>query len=629
MHNFKINFTLPSTPPGWNKWLFRIVCVLLAICIIGTIWISLAFYLYQIFYYPLSIIIGLIVIFLLINVLPRLAFGSRHFIVWGATNICLLALMVVLFFSATSYFKDSAECVDTPWIQNITSVFGTASLNTNKPSDQFVTLSAILKAVLDRTTFVNDTDTLEKLNFTPIKDLYYKKFYYKLSDGTPSFFGTDIASGDINGDKIADLLVSRIPVFSINDPCVYLVLSPYEQSRDIAISKENSLCIKTDFKLGASMIGDVNGDGKKDIILGDTERLLLSSWLFSKNNEIDFEALPLAGVKYIKIISDMNKDGYNDFIIRDNNGTHILSSKQIFGVNNTDYVKNIALSKPLYELPENGNGGKIDSLYSAIGDIDGDNIDEITLTDNAKENGSVTILFSKSGFSLDNSFKIKIPAATQERTETQLRISSRGDFDNDGHDDFWIQDPNNFIAYLITSSSVGNQAKMNISEKSVEKLASFTMTSRWYPSYEIKDYLIYNEKYSSIRTANIDDPRGMLGYARLAVDYNSDGFPDFIFSNSAMFQGRGAFFAISGKRIQDLIKNGVTASSVTDNFVVKIAPYRYPISWLSPMKIAVGGDFSGDNIPDPVLGADYDTQGGIGAGAAYVIDGAKLGSLFK
>lgn len=100
---------------------------------------------------------------------------------------------------------------------------------------------------------------------------------FTITSSTENHFGSPLAVGDINGDGYDDIIVCNDWVFNgAADTCYvyYGHAAPFNASYDI---KTSSTCVSTYFIDGNSAatrisnvaIGDVNGDGYKDLVVGD------------------------------------------------------------------------------------------------------------------------------------------------------------------------------------------------------------------------------------------------------------------------------------------------------------------------------------------------------------------------
>ncbi len=118
-------------------------------------------------------------------------------------------------------------------------------------------------------------------------------------------YGTQLASGDVNHDGVADLIVGRL---ERDTACVYLGSEVMDTVADFVL-------VEYQVGLIGMAIGDVNGDGYDDIVADrgydGTDQSLLYFGRDSLHSEPDVR-FPVAWWK--SGVGDVNADGYDDII---------------------------------------------------------------------------------------------------------------------------------------------------------------------------------------------------------------------------------------------------------------------------------------------------------------------------
>ena len=498
-------------------------------------------------------------------------------------------------------------------------------------------IGGILESFVSRSEVVNDIALVQQFGIKPLNEIADKKIIFETPEGvvSPPYYGTDLSAGDMDGDGIGDLLVGRIPVFkSAQTNCAFMFLSTRvsalsEPSNDSDVelisvdlqdwlppedeitfnskSSVGEICLKTDDMFGTVFGQDVDGDGRADAMIGRNGRAVLSRTL-SNYQDIDkpyeLDSLPSSSLRSFKLVDDFDNDGIGDILVRANKKVRLLSAKSIFesGASENEFQSALDDATEIAVLPNVGFN-RMDFSFYSIPDLDNDQIPEIATIDKNDEFEFAQIFYSADNFTESRSPKITFSLQPKGRGGHEIRLTSIGDFDGDGVADFWLQDPVAYKAYLITAESVRGSRDNGAEIISIDDIADFVVSSE-----------------------NSVSNHGLLGYTKTAADFNGDNLLDFVFTNADMFDGRGALFALSGA----VIRNSETRQvSIQDPTVVGYAPYDNPISWLSPIEIGGPIDMNKDGVPDIMLGADYDLQGGIGAGAIYIVDGAKLGKAIS
>ncbi len=220
-----------------------------------------------------------------------------------------------------------------------------------------------------------------------------------------------VALGDLNGDGQNDLVVT-----SGSSP----TLSIFRQGPSGGLPQAESQRIETNGDPSAAAIGDLNGDGRNDLVvaLGSSSRA--DVYFQTENREIPPEPsreLPAGVFPAAAAIGDLNGDGRNDLAL-----SNELSSTITVYLQSSEREL-VARQQPL--IAE--QGGHPAAL--TIGDVNGDGREDL-LVANLKLN-SVGVYFQDGGGNLSTG-PDRILASERDRSPISLSV---GDLDGDGRND--------------------------------------------------------------------------------------------------------------------------------------------------------------------------------------------------
>ena len=221
--------------------------------------------------------------------------------------------------------------------------------------------------------------------------------------------------GDVNGDGLDDMIWNGTTVAGNR---VYVGLSNGDGTFSLNTSQ--------DFLSGGwdpykTLIGDVNGDGFDDLIWNETSitrnrvyiGLSNGDGTFNLNASQDF--LSGGWDPYKTLIGDINGDDFDDLIW---NETSVTRNRLYVGLSNGDGTFNLSPSQNIL------NGGW-QAFVTLVGDIDGDNKDDIVWNGLANINRTYTALSNGNG-----SFDLKPSQDRQETGWAEFRTLF-GDFNGD------------------------------------------------------------------------------------------------------------------------------------------------------------------------------------------------------
>ena len=418
----------------------------------------------------------------------------------------------------------------------------------------------------------------------------------------------------------------------------FLISNPAQAlkySIDTNLSEINASIIGDGSRFGGDIsgVGDVNGDGFDDMVIGED---LYSSDHISSNgktylifgNEFNWKknmSLPTSAISFIgendgyqgidygpqsgwsvKGAGDVNGDGLDDILIGAPfykvAGNEVGKVYLIFG-KKTGWEKEINLSNSDASFIGEGAHDLTGEGILGAGDINGDGIDDFII--NAQDNdegganaGQIYLFFGKhSGWnrnvSLANADASFIGANAHDGTSIG---AYRGDVNNDGYNDILVGSPGNEDggpyagkAYLIFGKSSGWNTDTSLAKADI---------------------------------SIIGNPYDLFGEGSIIGDVNNDGYDDFAIPTEREFQTPPInyseevflFFGHKSnwnKTINVSMANvSLIAESGKDGF-------GYAIAGL--------GDINGDGIDDIAIGAPFGIKGGQEAGQVYVILGKKNG----
>ncbi|MCW2403711.1 hypothetical protein M2336_000340 [Sphingobium sp. B1D7B] len=400
-------------------------------------------------------------------------------------------------------------------------------------------------------------------------------------------------------------------------------------------------------------IGDINGDGYGDFVVGPTANSTYVSRsyvifggptnlngaynvnaLTASNNTLGFYISGSQWYEYsghsVSSAGDVNGDGLNDLLIgaygRDNGNDLAGAAYIVYGKTGGTYVDLGALPSGVGATKSNGfvllgsnTDGRAGYAVSVAGDINGDGYADFLVgayyqdVGSANEAGRAYVVYGRS-----NNTTIDLSALTAasntlgfmvegSSTSDQLgyAVSDAGDVNGDGLSDFIVSayaadtpGSNSGAAYVVFGQTGINGASLNVSA-----LTAAT-----------------NSRGFMISGSSANDQAGFTISG--SGDINGDGLSDVVvaaqYADNGTAVDAGKFYVVFGKTDGAGINvSALSGGGNTQGFVINGSGTSDYAS-----SVSVIGDMNGDGLADLLVGSvSSDANGGGDAGKAYVIFG--------
>jgi hypothetical protein len=204
---------------------------------------------------------------------------------------------------------------------------------------------------------------------------------------TNDMFGTALAVGDLNGDGQADLAIGS-PQHNVGDKIPGSVFVYYggrdaKWDRPSKILSGETTTFHDHFGASVAIVGDVNGDGVSDLLIGAPNVSVGGSargkaYLFwggqdfdaNPDQQFDGEAdLGRLG-SMVFAMGDLNGDGKADFAIQ---------AEEAEGAQGVLYFYYGGWERAFYELSGEGTGDRLGDAAVTLGDMDGDGTQDVVV----------------------------------------------------------------------------------------------------------------------------------------------------------------------------------------------------------------------------------------------------------
>ncbi|NOX19613.1 MAG: hypothetical protein GXO87_15200 [Chlorobi bacterium] len=460
-------------------------------------------------------------------------------------------------------------------------------------------------------------------------------------EATNDYYGYSVSSaGDVNGDGYADVIVGAYG----NDTngadagraYLYNGGSTMDNASDLTITGEAA---NNNFGSAVSSAGDVNGDGYDDIIVGaygydsNTGKTYVFFGGSSMDNIPDIMNDGKTTGDYfgesVSVVGDMNGDGYDDFIVgarlNDTNGADAgrayLYRNSLTGSDIADLFLDGAATNDIAG----------ESVANA-GDVNGDGYDDVIVGAWGANSSLGRAYIYYGGNSMDNTADVTLSGEASVGY-FGYSVSSAGDVNGDGYDDVIV---GAYASNLPTGTDIG-KAYIYYGGSSMDNTADVTMTgesandyfggtvssagdvngdgyddvivgAHQYNSNTGRAYLYYggssmnNVADVTMDGAAVDDDFGLS--AAGCGDVNGDGYNDYIIGSpySNGYTGT-AYLYYGGASLSGSVGLTLDGKNTNTHFASSIS----------------SGDVNGDGYPDIIIGVDSD-----GPGKVYIYYGGSV-----
>jgi len=419
--------------------------------------------------------------------------------------------------------------------------------------------------------------------------------------------------------------------------------------------------------------GDVNNDGYADFLVGSSDHYIYDQagaayLIYGQSAKLSSVSLSTA-VRFtgesttdeagfsVSSAGDINNDGYSDILIGAiSNNDAATDAGAVYLIYGSGATLSSASLSTAIEFTGEVSGDNAGVSVASAGDVNGDNYDDFLVgawynDDAGSTAGSVYLVYGSGAVLTSASLSTAVEFTGEVAGDRAgHQVASAGDVNNDGYDDILIGAYGNDdaasgagAAYLIYGTgaaltSVSLSTAVEFTGEAAADSAGYTVAKAGdvngdgYSDFLVGAfgnddggsgagavYLIYGSgavlSGASLSTAvqfTGEADSDQLSACAPAGDINQDGYDDFIIGAEGNDEGgssAGATYLVYGS---GTTLTGVSVSTL-DKFIGEEA------SDSSSYAIATAGDVNGDNYPEIIIGAFYNsTVGTTQPGAAYL-----------
>ncbi|PUE10683.1 hypothetical protein B9Z33_11065 [Limnohabitans sp. T6-20] len=241
---------------------------------------------------------------------------------------------------------------------------------------------------------------------------------FRLTGGVNENAGFSVSgAGDVNGDGLADVIVSANGALSNADGATYVIFGGATGGDMNALVtagkgfKVTGLTNSTGYHLGTSVssAGDVNGDGYADLIVGtDADQSYTAAYVVyggSAPTSVSLAASTIAATQGFRILGntangaglsqvsgagDLNGDGFADVIVGSTNGSSYVVYGKATGAEVSVSTGTIAASQGFKLTYSTNTTSTTAQAVSFAGDFDGDGLNDLVIAEDTNFGNSQT-----------------------------------------------------------------------------------------------------------------------------------------------------------------------------------------------------------------------------------------------
>jgi hypothetical protein len=421
-------------------------------------------------------------------------------------------------------------------------------------------------------------------------------------------FGCSVASaGDVNGDGYGDVIVGAYGL-AANAGAAYIYMG---SATGLSTSPARILNgpANSYFGYAVASAGDVNGDGRGDVIVGAYQYSNNAGAAFIYNGSstglTTTPATTLIGTANSMLgmsvsAADVDADGYSDIVVGSPNFNAGTGRATVhMGVST-----GISLT-PSYILSGVVANGLFGRSLASAGDVNGDSFGDIIVGASAVSKAYV-YQGNANGINISPVTTLTGPAPN---VSYGLSVSGAGDVNGDGYCEVIVGAYANNAAYVYNGSAAGTQASQvkalsgyggvsvaGVGDINGDGYADIMVGSTAYGTYAGLTYLLLGSALGlPSAPSQTFQGSGYYGYFGISVsaagDVNGDGYSDAIVGASGTSSNTGSAYLYLGSPV--MITNAAMLLTGTGAFGYSLAH---------------AGDVNGDGYGDVVVGAYYNSS---------------------